>query len=87
MSEEELSHTDEGLDATKLDASMTIDSASLSSEERDFARQMGFGEDEKDGEDEDSTRQLAAEAPTPGQGAARNGSCPTQRSRRLNCDE
>lgn len=46
MSEENMSATEEGPDSPKLDASMKIDSASLTNEEADFARQMGFDGDE-----------------------------------------
>ena len=52
MSEEELSNTDEAPDAAAHDASMKVDSSSLSSEEADFARQMGFdGDDDEDSKD------------------------------------
>jgi len=55
MSEEDLSNTDEGLDGSKLDASMTVDSSSLSSAEADFARPLGFGIDEDDNSEPDPT--------------------------------
>ena len=60
MSEETLSTTDDGPGTPALDASMKIDSASLSSEEADFARQMGFGADE---EEEESAAEASPAAP------------------------
>ncbi len=63
MSEENLSTSEEGPDASKLDASLKIDSASLSSDEADFARQMGFDGDEED-EAPPKPTPVAAEAAT-----------------------